>query len=67
MSKWYEVTVTAVTVLAVEVEDSEGEDEAMKVACDEVDKWDEAKCHEVTGTEEIDRLKRHADEVLTIS
>lgn len=68
MSKWYDVVVTTVKTIAVEVEDELGEEEAIGFACDEVGDFTEAECKGlVTDPVEIDRLKRHADEVLPIS
>jgi hypothetical protein len=65
MSKWFEVTVTSVKVYAVEVPDSEGADEATSYAMNEASDISEIECSpEITGYENIDRIKRHADEVL---
>lgn len=66
MSKWYEVEVITVKVFAVEVEDDEDEDDAMDAARGEV--WDvtEIKCAERLTSADIDSLKRHADEILSL-
>lgn len=66
MTKWFEVTVTTVKVFAVEVEDDETEEHASKYATNEVSEFEEAvTVGPVVGEVEIDRLRRHADEVLT--
>ena len=68
MGKWFEVKVVRVTVLAVEVEDAEGADEDIKYAISEVGEFEEADCSgEIVDPVEIDRLKRHADEILPVS
>lgn len=65
MSKWYEVKVVKVTVFAVEVEDVETEIDATNYALQEESGMTEAECSaQIIGEENIDRLKRHADEVL---
>lgn len=67
MTKWYEVKITSVQVFAVEVEDCDGEDEAMEAAQNEVSEWTEIECSpEITSSEDIDRMKRYADEVLPL-
>lgn len=68
MGKWYEVKVTTVTVFAVEVADTEGENEAMKCAADEASNFDDMECSdEITGEVAIDRLRRHADEIFDLA
>jgi len=67
MSKWFEVRVTKTTILAVEVEDNETGDDATKYAIEEVGDFDEAEAsNQIIGDVEIDRLRRHADEVLDL-
>jgi hypothetical protein len=67
MSKWFEVKVTKTTVFAVEIEDNETEDQAAKYALDEAGEFDEAITDgPIVGDENIDRLRRHADEVLDL-
>lgn len=67
MSKWFEVKVTKVTVYAVEVEDNEGAEEAQEYALNEASGFDEVEVSpEIEGAVNIDRIRRHADEVLPI-
>ncbi|TCS35838.1 hypothetical protein EDC30_109137 [Paucimonas lemoignei] len=67
MSKWFEVKVTKVTVYAVEVEDDEDADKAQEYALNEADGFDEVEVSpEIVGAENIDRIRRHADETLEI-
>jgi hypothetical protein len=67
MSKWFEVKITKVTVLAVEVEDHEDAEDAQGYAIDYKGDFDEIETSsEIAGDENIDRIRRHADEVLTI-
>lgn len=65
MSKWFEVKVTKVTVYAVRVPDGEGEEEAQMAAADDAGDFDTVDSSgPIKGDENIDRLRRHADEVL---
>jgi hypothetical protein len=64
MSKWFEVKVTTVKVFAVEVEDDETKEMAMQYAAGEVGDFDDVEAKEVAGEVAIDRLKRHADQVM---
>jgi hypothetical protein len=68
VSKWFEVKVTSIKVLAVEVADSEGEKEATDAAISEVwGEWDEIECSpEITDAASLDAIRRHADEVLAL-
>lgn len=68
MSKWYEITVKAWEVVVVEVKDDEGEEEATQAAFDEgsftfVAEKEVAEIALLSTPEQIDRAKRHADEV----
>lgn len=67
MSKWYDVVITTVKTVAVEVDDDLSKDDAVEFACGEVGDFTEAECKGVvTDPVEIDRLKRHADLVLAL-
>lgn len=67
MSKWYEVSITTTTVYAVEVADDEGQEDARQYAIDEADGFgDSTVSDEIVGEEDIDRVRRHADEVLEL-
>ena len=68
MSKWYEVTVQAWEVIVVEVEDSEGEDEAADAAVDEssftfCEDKEVVRMELLETPERIEQAKRHANEV----
>lgn len=68
MSKWYQVEMVSRKLVAVEVEDDTDEDAILDIAGDAV-VWfdpDEWKTVEVEGEEDIDRLIRYADEVVSI-
>lgn len=67
MSKWFEVKITKVTVYAVEVEDHEGEEQAQQYAIDEASGFDDVSVSpEIVGEENIDSIRRHADEILSV-
>jgi hypothetical protein len=67
VSKWFEVKVTTVKVWAVEVDDDEDADMATEYVLGECSEWtDVDTSKEITDPVEIDRLKRHADEVLDL-
>lgn len=65
MSKWFEVKVSRVTVFAIEVDDDEEGSIAEEIALGEVSgSWDDVETSKaITDPVEIDRLRRHADEV----
>jgi len=65
MSKWVNVTVIAVKELMIEIEDSQTEDDAMRLACDEIPDGDEFGALDVES-ESIDAYKRHADLVISL-
>lgn len=62
MSTWYEVTVTQIITVAVEIDDSFDENDAMTFALDEcsMDGDRTATCV-LIPEDRIDALKRHAD------
>ena len=70
MSKWYEVTVTAFKTLVIEVDDSEGVEEANEIAMSEAFSFcqnleaDEARL--IAPGNALDSAKRHADEVFPL-
>lgn len=73
MSKWYEVTVQATKVVAVEIADDserDPEDEAQEIARDEAfsfcDDIETLEIRLLKTAEQIDVVKRHADEVCAI-
>lgn len=67
MSKWFEVKVTTVNVYAVKLGDEATEEDAMRTVSEEVDDFDEMECKPVEGEISIDRLKRHAYEVINFA
>lgn len=67
MSKWFEVKVVTVKVLAVEVEDDEDRSEAIMYGIGEVGDFDEVDCNgPIIDPVVLDSIKRHADEVLSL-
>lgn len=67
MSKWYQVEVTTSKIFVVEVEDHEGEDDAVLLVYDELDgDVVEENTFQLLGKSEIEAGKRHADEILVI-
>jgi hypothetical protein len=75
MSKWYEVKVTTVRVMLVEIEDDMPDDEARESAMFEAlseagtDGVSEAEIESgpyASENRELESLRRHADEVLPL-
>jgi hypothetical protein len=67
MSKWFEVTATKTSVVMVEVEDDQTQEDAFEFALGEVGEYDEAEISdEITDPESVDRSRRHADQVLSL-
>jgi hypothetical protein len=66
MSKWFEVTATIVKTYAIEVKNNEGREDAYQSVIDDLDEFIELNAIEIVGDVEIDRLKRHADDILFI-
>lgn len=64
MSKWFEVKITSVKVVVIEVEDGQDADEAESFAVDGIDFVDV----ETTPIRDADlpTFKRHADEVMPL-
>lgn len=66
MSKWFEVTIQACKVMAVEMEDDATEEDAFDFALSESGVYDsmtEAAIEELKTQEQIDTSIRHADQV----
>jgi hypothetical protein len=69
LSKWYEVKATIYKTFAVEVEDSESHEDAVKYATDECGSWEslDMDCDDKgVALEDVDDLKNDATEVLEL-
>jgi len=65
MSKWFEVKVTSLKVVAVQVEDDQDGEDALMYAIDGDSTFHDAEAKEVVP-DQLEAVIRHADEVMRI-